>query len=306
MTGVQTCALPIFTVDMANGIVVGDPTLTGTDTLRHVEGIRGSWLADTYNATGFGSSSLNAGSSGTYNEFEGNGGDDTIIGNGNTRLSFYQARSGVTVNFTSNEGYVNGTYQGASGTATGDASVGTDTFSGVSGANGSFFDDTFIGSNNPNGSSEWFRGNGGNDYIDGRGGLDGSDYHLAEVSGVAVNMAAGIVTGDFTTGADTLRSIEMIQGSDFSDVYDATGFGANSVNAGSNGTWNQFQPFDGDDTIFGNNNTQIGYWSSTSAVNVVFTSNNAGYADGAGSGQDRKSTRLNSSHIPLSRMPSSA
>ena len=44
--------------------------------------------------------------------------------------------------------------------------------------------------------------------------------------------------------------------------------------------------FDGDDTIFGNNNTQIGYWSSTSAVNVVFTSNNAGYADGSGSGHD--------------------
>ena len=73
-------------VDMANGIVVGDPVLTGTDTLRSVEGIRGSWLADTYSAIGFSANSLNAGSSGTYNEFEGMGGDDTIIGNGNTRV----------------------------------------------------------------------------------------------------------------------------------------------------------------------------------------------------------------------------
>ena len=64
-------------------------------------------------------------------------GDDTITGNSGTQLSYLNATAGVTVNFAS---WVPG--QGASGTVTGDASVGTDTFTGVQGVRGSAFTDT--------------------------------------------------------------------------------------------------------------------------------------------------------------------
>ena len=99
-------------------------------------------------------SSTNAGSTvtfntnGTLNEFEGRGGNDTIIGNGNTRISYLHATAGVTV--TSHPGFG----QGASGTAVGDASVGTDTFTGVNRVRGSYFDDVFVGSNNDPNTAE--------------------------------------------------------------------------------------------------------------------------------------------------------
>ena len=40
---------------------------------------------------------LNVGSSGTFNDFAGAGGNDTIIGNGNTRLNYAIAAASVTV-----------------------------------------------------------------------------------------------------------------------------------------------------------------------------------------------------------------
>ena len=36
-------------------------------------------------------------SNGTFNEFTGNGGNDTIIGNGNTRLNFNNATAGQAI-----------------------------------------------------------------------------------------------------------------------------------------------------------------------------------------------------------------
>jgi len=81
----------------------------GTDTLRSIELVNGTSFEDTFDATNFSKDSPNAGSAeggtatsninGTSNEFEGLGGDDTIIGNGNTRISYLHATSGVTVDF---------------------------------------------------------------------------------------------------------------------------------------------------------------------------------------------------------------
>ena len=81
-----------------------------TDTLRSVEFVTGTNFADIFNAgattnnpQGFNSNSTNAGSTvgsnvnGTFNEFEGRGGNDTIIGNGSTRISYLHATAGVTV-----------------------------------------------------------------------------------------------------------------------------------------------------------------------------------------------------------------
>ena len=68
------------------------------------------------------------------------GGDDNIVGNGNTRLTYQNASAAVTVDL------VGGT---AHGTALGDvANVGTDTFSGVSRVIGSNFNDTITGDGN--------------------------------------------------------------------------------------------------------------------------------------------------------------
>ena len=41
---------------------------------------------------------------------------------------------------------------------------------------------------------------------------------------INVQLAAGTVTGDASVGTDTLKSIEMVTGSNFADTYNATGF----------------------------------------------------------------------------------
>ena len=138
----------------------------GTDTLRSVEAIWGTPFDDVYNAGatasnpgGFSTTSTNAGSTqisatnpapSNFNEFEGNGGNDTVTGNGNTRVAYYHSTAGVVVTLGSN----------GSGMADGDASVGHDTFiSGVTRISGSEFNDILTG-------------NGGNNILDGRGGDD--------------------------------------------------------------------------------------------------------------------------------------
>ena len=206
--------------------MTGDARI-GTDTLRSVEAVRGTAFADTFDATGFTASSTNAGSAGVnasgaaFNEFEGLGGNDTITGNGNTRISYVNALAGVTVIMTSVGA---GT---AHGTDPGDiAGVGTDTFTGVSAVRGSDFADVFVGSANPAGTAENFDGRGGNDVINGDGGFDRAIYNGDGnvTAGISVALAAGIVTGDAAVGTDTLMSVEAIRGTDFADTYNAAGF----------------------------------------------------------------------------------
>ncbi|MBR1143698.1 tandem-95 repeat protein [Bradyrhizobium sp. AUGA SZCCT0431] len=255
------------TVNMGAGTASGDASI-GTDTLRNIEGVQGTMLADSYNASTYGTGgAVNVSTSnGTFNQFEGLGGNDTIAGNGNTRLVYTNATSGVAVDI-------------AAGTATGDASVGTDTFTGVNSINGSGFGDTLQGSAN----SDIFLGLAGNDLNDGRGGLDTALYAgFNTTGGVSVDMASGVVTGNASVGTDTLRSIESVQGTNFSDTYVATGYGqAGALNVSdSHGDFNQFQGLAGNDTITGNGNTQISYANASAAVNVNLTT---GIATGDGS-----------------------
>ena len=101
-----------ISVQLAAGIVTGGLN-TGTDILHSIEAIARTDFDDTYDATGFtgsgattpSSNSGNSGPSGAssdFNEFEGRGGDDSITGNGNTRVAFYNATAGVTVTLGGN------------------------------------------------------------------------------------------------------------------------------------------------------------------------------------------------------------
>ena len=270
-----------ITVHLAAGTVDGDASV-GHDTLRSIEAIQGTDFADTYDATGFTTAATlanpNAGSAGAngsgaaFNEFEGGGGNDTITGSGNTRIAFYNALDGVTVDLTAGTSH---------GTAAGDvAGVGTDTFSGVSAVAGSSFDDSLTGSNNPNNTAEEFSGRAGNDFIDGKGGFDRAYYNSDSLvaSGIHVDLASGVVTGDPTIGTDTLRSIEAIRGTNFADTYVATGFtntatvaNPNAGSAGVNGSgaaFNEFEGLGGNDTITGNGNTRITFSNAFDGVTV--------------------------------------
>jgi len=278
-----------ITVNLAAGIVTGDAAV-GTDTLRSIESVTGTNFADTFDATGFTASSTNAGSDGVnasgaaFNEFNGLGGDDIIIGNGNTRVSYASALAGVTVDIQAGTGH---------GTAPGDlAGVGTDTFTGVNAIEGSNFDDQLFGSNNDPQTAENFIGGAGNDTIDGRGGLDRAIYSTdaAVAAGISVDLADGIVTGDARVGTDTLRSVEAVRGTDFADTFDATGFTASSTNAGSAGVnasgaaFNEFEGLGGNDTITGNGDTRISYLNALAGVTVTMTSAGAGTAHGTDPG----------------------
>jgi Peptidase M10 serralysin C terminal/RTX calcium-binding nonapeptide repeat (4 copies) len=270
-----------ITVNLAAGAVTGDASV-GNDTLRSIEGITGSDFADTYVATGYGlAGALNIGNNGTVNEIEGGGGNDTITGNGSTRVAFYNALRGVTVDLTAGTSH---------GIEVGDiAAVGADTFSGVNAVAGSAFNDTFTGSNNAIGTAEEFAGRAGDDHIDGLGGFDRAFYNNdnSVTSGIHVDMALGVVTGDAAIGMDTLRSVEAIRGTNFVDTYDAGNFGLSGFldpstdNVGSFTTLNEIEGMGGSDIITGNGNTRIAFYSALDGVTVDLS---AGTAQGTASG----------------------
>ena len=263
-----------ISVDLAGGSVSGDPVLVGTDTLRSIESIRGSHLADVYDARGFSAFSVNAGSNGALNEFEGLAGDDTVYGNGSTRISFSLAREGVSVDLLA-------------GTAVGGASVGNDMLmGGIVEMRGSGFDDVFMGTSNGTLFAEIYDGLGGNDTFVGRGGVDRAIYGTAGVSGITATMATaagsnvGTVTGDSAVGTDTLIDIAFVRGTFLADTYDATGYFSSVTGLSS---FNEFEGAEGNDTITGNGSTRVSYLSSWSGVTVDLA---AGSASSPATGTD--------------------
>jgi RTX calcium-binding nonapeptide repeat (4 copies)/Cadherin domain len=250
------------TINLAAGTASGAGV--GSDTLRSVESVWGSSFGDTYDATGFSGTSINAGSRGFTNYFRPGGGDDHITGNDNTVIDYSDAAHGLTIDLST-------------GTVVGGSGVGTDTFTHVNQVIGTAFADTLSGGQaayETTTTFEGFWGGGGNDIINGGGGFDRASYNLdgAITTGIVVNLAAGTVTGDpALTGTDTLSSVEAIGGSILDDFYDARGFGSGSTNAGSFGTFNEFEGNAGNDTIIGNGNTRIAFYNAQAGVTVDLT-----------------------------------
>ena len=92
--------------------------------------------------------------------------------------------------------------------------------------------------------------------------------YYSEDAAIAVELAAGTVTVTDGTGIDTLSSIEGIRGTNYGDLFDARNFSDASVNAGSLGTFNIFEPRAGNDTVIGNGDTQADYVYTYEAVKV--------------------------------------
>src|SRR5262245_59594637 len=200
--------------------VNGDGSV-GNDRLISIEGIRGSNFSDKFKAT----TSFN-GSNGTNVDFEGMGGNDSISGNGTTRVSYTQALAGVTVNLLA------GTAQSL---ATGDvAKVGIDSFAGtigpdhinaVNAVRGSDFDDKITAAG-ARGSFQ-FIGLMGNDTFTGSmEAINNFDSNLARydiVSNSAATINNGIkvvldtvstvtdLAGGNAVGTDTLINVQQVR-----------------------------------------------------------------------------------------------
>ncbi|MGX1213567.1 hypothetical protein AB7M42_003832 [Bradyrhizobium diazoefficiens] len=173
------------------------------------------------------------------------GGNDTITGNGNTRIAYAQAAAAVTVDLSL------GT---AHGTAGGDlANVGTDTITGgVNSVQGSNFNDTLIGGGGNElffggGGSDTINAGGGNDQITGQAGADtidggaGTDmaiytgpssaYTITTLAGGQIQVADSNSARD---GTDVLTNVEVLQFSDVTTLL-ASGTAANPIDISSMG-----------------------------------------------------------------------
>ena len=289
---IYTDATAAITVDLANGVVhgkaQGDSAFIGTDRLRSIEYVRGSNFDDTFDATGFSTTSTNASSitSGSVNNgFEGMDGDDLITGNGGTQLWYRYATAGVTVDFR--DGTAQDSADVDNHTTADLAGIGVDSFTGVNSVRGSEFGDRLLGSDNTT-RTDVFYGGAGNDFIDGRGGYDLVVYSAAigdtVTAGVNIDLAAGTVVGNQSVGSDKLLSVELVRGSNFADSFTAVGFNGGSTNAGSFGTFNDFEGMDGNDSITGNGNTRVSYSNATAAVTVDLADTSTG---GSGTARDR-------------------
>jgi hypothetical protein len=313
-----------ITVNLAAGTVRSSDQTVGRDTLREIESVIGSNFADTYNANGYGGASANRNSWGAdWNIFSPVGGNDDITGNGNTRVNYVNVGGAITIDLSR---------QTAPGVKVKIVTEFTDDpsssaynpgsnvrGSGIHGANGGGYNDTLIGGGRVNAdgalpgrslsgdlSSETFRGNGGNDLINGKTGFDRADYRgSGQSQGIVVQLAAGTVTGDPSLiGRDTLRGMEAIRGTYLDDTYDARGFtlssaASPSVNHGDlrvaapNGVtlastaYNRFDVLAGNDTVIGNGATAVSFDSifveklvgSVPSVRASFSSASGGRAD---------------------------
>ncbi len=261
----------------------------GNDSLSGFENIFGSNFADTLTGDAFNNSfnGVDGADSifgaGGSDFITGGAGNDTLDGGVVTDLVNYidlntVSYSGATAAVTINMSGITGTGSTGSGTATGDASVGTDVLSNFNFIQGSAFNDTITG-----GAANWFEqieGGAGNDVLDG-GVIAGSGsnrvtYVNTTGAGVIVDFIAGTGIGQAgsNAGSDTLVNFNFATGSNFADTL-----------LGSNSTIGEtFEGRDGNDSIDGKGGFDtIRFSSASGAVTVSLL---AGTSSGLGVGSD--------------------
>jgi len=242
------------TVNLVTGIA--QDGLGGVDTLVGIENVRGSAFddviigsaaANTFEGRA-GNDSMDGGAG--DDTFTGAAGNDTIVGGDAITFDYViyaGASSAVTVNLATNSG---------SG-----ASEGNDSLVGIEAVIASASADSLTGDANVN----FFRGNAGNDTIDGGDGIDISDYRDAS-GAVTADLNAGTATGD---GTDTLINIEAAFGSSFNDTL-----------RGDEGD-NLLRGRAGNDTLDGRAGVdRADYRNATAAVQVSLLTNTSAGADG--------------------------
>lgn len=237
------------TVDLGTGIASG---ASGNDILVDMHSARGSNHNDTL---------LGSDTTEYVEQFEGRNGNDRIDGRDGTdivRYGYLSSNIGVYVNL-----------------ATGVAIAGptdVDTLISIERVRGSQYNDTLIGGNPENGvfsleGREAFRGEAGNDFIDGGAGFDVAEYGGA-TSGVYVVLggpAAGFAY-DGQGGVDTLLNIERVNGS-FYDDY---------LSGSDTAEYESYEGAAGNDTIDGKGGIdRVIYGGSRAAVNVNLVTSTA-------------------------------
>jgi Ca2+-binding RTX toxin-like protein len=284
------------TVNLATGTATDN--WGHTDTLISIELAYGSSYAD--RLTG-GNPASGSGVTDGFEGFRGNAGNDTIDGGAGFDRAYYD-NSPVAVSVT-----LGGT---ASGSAQ-DGWGGADTLINIEEVRGSAYNDSLAGSDS--GVFESFEGRGGNDTIDGKGGVDRASYQTSP-AGVTASLAAGSAI-DGWGGMDALLNIENIRGSDLADsltgdagANDLEGRAGNDTLIGGDGQ-DSLRGGAGNDTLDGGAQRSVSgssvrdnwavsanqgsqydialYTDATSAVTVMLGADGtAGSATGGGIGTD--------------------
>lgn len=184
----------------------------------------------------------------------GDEGNDYIDGGaGFDWATFVSATTGLTVDL-------------AAGRATGISSD-VDTLRNIEGIQASHYNDFLYGNEVRNA----FRGLQGDDYIDGRGGLDLVSF-LDSHTAVTVLLPEGIATGN---GTDILLNIEDVHGSKYSDTILGDSFA--NVLSGGDGS-DGLHGGDGNDTLIGGTGTNY-LWGDGGSDRFVFHADYGGKTD---------------------------
>ena len=239
-----------------NGSTNATVTVGGVadDTIRNIEGVRGGTVADTLTGDA------------NDNTFRGNGGSDTINGGGGSDAADYFDKS-VAIVVTLNGSVGDDVLVGG---------VGEDFLQNIEGVLGGSAGDTLTGDGNDN----FFRGRGGNDTLDGEGGIDTALYGDKTVA-VELTLNGGTFATVTVGGVaeDTIRNIENVNGSTAGDTL--TGDGNANVFEGNAGD-DILSGAGGNDTLQGNSGSDSYDGGAGDDTYVLGSAGNESITDASG------------------------